>query len=69
MASFNDEASVEYEALTDREDAEAQGSPIELHNMVNRCESKSNRVLVTITKRMQNHEQSHCGVWKACYRG
>ncbi len=55
MASFNDEASVEDEALTDREDEGVRDTPIELHNMVNLC--ASNRCLVTITKRMQNHTQ------------
>ena len=59
MASFNDEASVEDNALTDRDDEEVQVSPIDLHSMVNLCESKSksSRLLVTISKRMENHEQ------------
>ena len=34
MASLNDEGSVEDEALTEREDEEVRGSPVDLRNMV-----------------------------------
>ncbi len=54
MASFNDEASVEDEALTEREDEEARDSPIDLHNMVNLCEITTCRV---ITKRSVKGKQ------------
>jgi hypothetical protein len=59
MASFNDETSVEDEALTDCEEEGVRDTPIEFHNMVNLCES--NRCLVTITKRMQNQAQVMVG--------
>ena len=59
MSSFNDEESVEDEALTDR-DEEVEVSSIDLHNMLNceLCESKSKRSLLTISKRMENDEEA-----------
>jgi hypothetical protein len=51
MASFNDEASVEDEALTDREDEEVRDSPIDLHNMVNLCENTMRQIIMKRTLR------------------
>jgi hypothetical protein len=52
MALFNDETSMEDEALIDREDAGVRDTP---NSVMNLCESS--RYRVTITKRMQMHTQ------------
>jgi hypothetical protein len=44
-ASFNDEATVEDEALTEREDEEVRDSPIDLHNMVDLCDISTCRII------------------------